>query len=392
MFSLFIIVAIAFGLEVALEATPLIALREAPSNCDGCHKGGRSQRPYIWRRCTLDCQGCHVDPSGAGARNEWGYYYSHDQQAMINMISPIDPMEDESFFDMHLDTRTTSVKQANTTKSFPMVLEATLRLKPFKDYLSLAYTSQLLGRTNDKLYRAVTTGDRRYREKYAVMIDALPLNTYVRAYRGIPMYGLRRPNHTLWIRERIGLGPYATVDAVQAGGTPNVPYWHYSNMQGNPYVEEPYRQKGTSYHGGMRGVTLGWHINASGWDTKSESHSVRMQAVGAGANVLDLLFYFEKNDRVVEVVDPFLSEIDVTRLHPSNKITEATVAYAGILGVMFGGIWETYDDSSRSSKRLNYFLDLHPFPNLQLEAWVRRETGERNYSDALFIAHLFFDF
>ena len=372
--------------------TPLIALREAPDNCDGCHRGGRSQKPFLLRRGTLDCQGCHVDPSGAGPRNEWGFYYSHDQMAMINFITPIDPLQDESFFDIHVDSRIANVQSGSNNYVFPMALEATFRLKPFKDYLSASYTAQMLGRTNDSQYRVVTTGDRRYREKYALMVDALPLNTYVRSYRGTPMYGLRRPNHTLWIRERIGLGPFATTEAIEAGGTPNVPYWHYSQMTGDPYAEASERQKGTSYHAGMRGVTLGWHLNVSGWDTKSETHAVEMSAFGVGTNIFGVLLYHEQNTRTVTALDEFDTAANPTRLHPTNKITESTLAYSGILGLMVGAIWETYQDASKSSNRLNYFIDFHPIPFVQMELWIRRETGEREYSDSMFITHFYADF
>lgn len=41
-------------------------------NCAGCHAPGRFNRPAIGRRCTLSCQGCHVNPNGGGMRNKYG--------------------------------------------------------------------------------------------------------------------------------------------------------------------------------------------------------------------------------------------------------------------------------------------------------------------------------
>ena len=390
---IFILLMVFFG-GVASElatATPLIALREV-QNCDGCHKGGRSQKPFLWRRCTLDCQGCHVDPAGAGPRNEWGFWYQNDQASMVNFFKPIDPLQDESFFDLHYDGRLAYQKVAGEAKSFPMSSEATFRLKPFRKMLSISYSALLLGRTGDSLFRIVREGDRRFRERYSVMIDALPLNTYVRAYRGQPMYGLRRPNHTLWIRERIGLSPFATTQATEAGGTPNVPYWRVSQMTGDPYVAEDLRQKGTSYHAGFRGVTLGWHLNASGWKTQSKTHKIDMSAVGYGANIFDLIVYGETNTRTAQVLDATLtSELEASKLHPSNKISEYSVAYAGILGVMFGVVHETYKDEAIDSTRFSYFVDLHPIPGLQLELWLRQEKGERELTDTLFMTHFYAD-
>ena len=187
-------------------STPLIALKEA-ENCGGCHKPGRSQRPFFARRCTLDCQGCHVDPSGGGPRNQWGTYYALDQASLLKMVA-IDPLDDQSRFDLHYDGRVATMTQGDHQESFVMSSEVSLRLRPFVDYLHFTYQNLLLGRPGDKLMRVNNEGDRRFRERYSVMIDALPLNTYVKAYRGTPVYGLRRPNHSLWSRERIGLDQF----------------------------------------------------------------------------------------------------------------------------------------------------------------------------------------
>ncbi|MFW7378612.1 MAG: hypothetical protein ACOH5I_07395 [Oligoflexus sp.] len=378
-------------LTESADATPLIALREA-QNCEGCHNPGRSQRPFLERRCTLDCQGCHVDPAGAGPRNEWGYYYSQDQASMVNFFKPIDPLKDESRWDGHLDARIIQWDKAGGQRqTFPMALETSMRLRPFKDYLHLTYQALMLGRIEDDMFRVVREGDRRFREKYSLMIDALPLNTYVRAYRGSPMYGLRRPNHTLWIRQRIGFDQMATTEAIELGGTPNVPFFRVSLMQGDPYVSRDLRQKGHSYHGGVRGVTLGWHLNASGWSTESEYHKIDMQAVGGGFNAFQVLLYTERNWRQVSAKEHSAAP-ETLSIHPGSTISETTLAYAGIRGVMFGSVWEELQDPSRQSKRSSYFLDLHPFPYLQLELWRRYETGSRRFEDTLAIMHFYADF
>jgi hypothetical protein len=370
-----------------LRAAPLYALKEA-QNCQGCHKPGRAQRPVLWRRCTLDCQGCHIDPSGGGPRNQWGVYYTYDQLSMKSLFTPVDPLEDRSRVDLHYDGRIIQRKTADATRTFPMNSEFSIRLRPLVEYLHLTYQNQLLGRIDDELFRIITEGDRRFRERYSAMVDGLPLNTYVRHYRGSPMYGLKRSNHTLWIRERVGLDQFATTDAWEVGMTPNVPFIRASKMSGDPYLDPKYRQQGTSVHGGLRGVTAGWHLNGSYWDTSSDTAKIQMKALGGGFSAFGIIGYGERNFRSVERL---VEERHRSDPHPGSTISEYTLAYGGLRGTLLGTIHERMELGSITSKRDNFFIDLHPIPYIHLEWWLRVESGERNLTDQLFIAHVYGD-
>lgn len=57
--------------EQATIAEPWISTRVA-QNCAGCHAPGRKNLPPKDRRCSLSCQGCHVNPNGGGMRSFYG--------------------------------------------------------------------------------------------------------------------------------------------------------------------------------------------------------------------------------------------------------------------------------------------------------------------------------
>ncbi|MDZ4661401.1 MAG: hypothetical protein SGJ18_07240 [Pseudomonadota bacterium] len=54
-----------------VQAEPWVSNRFA-QNCSACHSPNRNNVPLLERRCTLSCQGCHVNPNGGGVRNRYG--------------------------------------------------------------------------------------------------------------------------------------------------------------------------------------------------------------------------------------------------------------------------------------------------------------------------------
>ena len=70
-FSIFLSLAALFG--EFIQAEPYLSNRYA-QNCAACHSPGRLNRPAAGRRCTLSCQGCHVNPQGGGMRNQYGIW------------------------------------------------------------------------------------------------------------------------------------------------------------------------------------------------------------------------------------------------------------------------------------------------------------------------------
>lgn len=375
-----------------LIARGIYALQSA-DDCGACHNPGRSQLPVEQRRCTLDCQGCHIDPSGAGPRNSWGYYYNHARLAAIQVLDPIDPLQDQSRFDVHMDQRQVGRMANGEVHRFPMQAEFSLRIRPFVDHLHFTYQANYFGQSRSTAH---PVQQRQYLSRYSLMLDGLWFNTYLKAFQGIPVYGIRRSNHTRWIRERNGLGIYAHTRGVAIGGTPNVPYMHASYMVGDPTASAEDKQEGVSAHGGLRGVSYAWHINSSYWKTESVKNKIDMNALGIGAKVWPFILAAERNVRVVLDKEVGLREqiqfsSQASRVYPSAVTEEVEIVLAPAAPWMFGVLQEIYQSSSISSKRLSGYIDFNPLPYLQFEVWRRHETGTRDFWDTILVAHLYLD-
>src|SRR4051812_40103030 len=63
-------------------AQPWLATRYA-QNCAACHAPGRLNKPASERRCTLSCQGCHVNPNGGGLQTFYGVW---NQQRWLRSV------------------------------------------------------------------------------------------------------------------------------------------------------------------------------------------------------------------------------------------------------------------------------------------------------------------
>lgn len=67
------LVPILIFLNTFVFAQPWMSNRFA-QNCSACHSPGRINLPTKERRCTLACQGCHVNPNGGGMRSSYGVW------------------------------------------------------------------------------------------------------------------------------------------------------------------------------------------------------------------------------------------------------------------------------------------------------------------------------
>lgn len=123
-------------LVLPLRAEPWLGIRFA-QNCAGCHAPGRINLPPMDRRCTLSCQGCHVNPNGGGLRNFYGKWNENRwlRSFVVEALHPASSFAPVSKQHYHTALPpTTNNRKMIRTRGHPLVVaEQTLLLdeKPY---------------------------------------------------------------------------------------------------------------------------------------------------------------------------------------------------------------------------------------------------------------------
>jgi hypothetical protein len=290
-----IVLAAAGALSAAQEsrATPIYAARAART-CDNCHVSPNTwENPALeQRKCTLSCQGCHVDPAGGGMRTVTGRFYGRATLPVIatsprptsdwdrNLFGrrdkatsydhniphgPATMAEAHAYLDSVTDAFAWGAPRGDTPMGpfqgrygglradpvlrvggdfrvamllsqssliFPMQADVNAALHPLH-HLTVLVNVGARGQSSGYSDTFDDSHSPYFRELF-VMANELPYQAFLKAGRFVPSFGLRLDDHTNRIRREFELDgalPESRVTGVEVGAAPNYPFLQASYFQ-----------------------------------------------------------------------------------------------------------------------------------------------------------------
>ncbi len=288
------------------RGTPQYAAR-AGRACDNCHltPNGWTNPPLAQRKCTLSCQGCHVDPAGGGMRTVSGRFYARATLPMIatsprptvdwdRNVPRLGRRDRATTYTHHLPTGPADFTAARAWAdsvsdrwawadplggpstnlgplagrygalradpllrvgvdirvarlvtgglSFPMQFDLPVRFHPLHHVMFFANPG-VRGRRSG-YQRAFDDPATPYLREGFVMLHELPYQAYAKAGRFVPSFGLRLDDHTTRTRRGFELDasrPDARVTGVEIGAAPNYPFVQASYFRMTSRTRQPAR-------------------------------------------------------------------------------------------------------------------------------------------------------
>ncbi len=380
------------------SATPQYAVRAARA-CDTCHiepTGWLDPPEHTARRCSLDCNSCHVSRSGGGMRNPTGRFFNREQLSLFGSRpsesrsvkgtattpsstqrgryrlwegfsgwdrsgeTPIDEIPDRlgdidptPTWMLGSDLRTMVYAPITEGKvsAFPMQADFYAALWPM-EHLVVHAGLGMQGRRR-RTFEQPTVGASvadlvAVGELFAEWSD-LPYNAYLRGGRLRKNYGWRLDDHTTLTRSALGFRQQDVVYGVEAGINPNYPYANISAYYQRVGARPPINGQGAV------GVTLNAGIRELGWH------------FGGSAEVLYLL-----DDRAPQIT-----------LGPNWAINLYPFAVLGELGIQLRGISAPSADP-RPDMRISTETGIAVFHEVNLElmrglrSFIRYEWYDAN--------------
>lgn len=461
-----VVAVIATDLGREALALPQYAAR-AGRTCDNCHILPDWDTPvFSQRKRNLSCQTCHVDPAGGGMRTTAGRYYSRATLAMIatsprpyddwdrnfpglgrrDRATPYDeymPVGPANFTDAAAykdslhdkwawgtppgDTRygpfagrykelnpdpvlrigadirlATLVSQS--TLIFPMQFDIGTALHPVHHFTALMN----IGARGQSSGYSDTFDDSHspyFRELFA-MTNEWPYQTYAKAGRFVPSYGLRLDDHTNRIRREFELDgslPESRVLGVEVGAVASYPFLQASYFKLTSKYQEPDPWDILDVDDGWgAALNLGWR--ALGWSAGA-SAIARRRPLDEGGDTDTFGLYGSFNPWFFSSRIPLTlqGEIDVGSVQrASGRKADKLVGYGELGWLVWNGVnliiaydWSDPDRDvvDDHSGRIQFGGQLVVFPGVTFEARVRHldvATEEGDGTDLFLQMHLWF--
>lgn len=446
-------------------ATPLYAAR-AGRTCDNCHVSpNKWEDPALAsRKCTLSCQGCHTDPAGGGMRTVSGRFYGRatlpaiatsprptsdwdrnlfgrrDRATSYNSNIPYGPStqaDARAYADSISDRWAWGTPPGETRygpyqgrfgdlRADPVLrIGGDFRMAMLFSQSSLIFPMQVdIGTTLHPVHHAtvlMNIGARGRSSGYSDTIDdshtpyfrelffmthEWPYQSYVKAGRFVPSYGLKLDDHTNRIRREFELDgalPESRVTGVEVGFSPNYPFLQASYFGMNSKYEEPdpwdifALDEGTGYavNAGFR--ELGWAVGASVLARRRPLDEGGDTDTYGGYAVLNPWFY----SRGIPIT--LQTELDFgTRQRESGNEAKNMVWYGEIdwlaangLNILFAYDWADPDRDvvDDHSSRYQVGAQVTPYPGFTLDGRIRAlqvATSSGNGADFFLQLHIWF--
>lgn len=407
------------------QALPQFSVESARS-CQTCHIAPENwENPELkLRKCSLSCGSCHVNPTGAGMRNEAGRFYGLQTlpargprltETAARPTSPPPPGSPERFagispnprFQIGADVRLMAIGEIGAEEAegdgapddnvavFPMQTDLHVALRPFnpsrqnEGRLTLLATVGALGSRAEE-FNGFT--DRVYLKEWMAIYQDLPYQLYVKGGRFLPAFGWRLDDHTAFTRQGQTFDHQRQVTGIEIGLNPNYAYGHLSVYRNTPTGSAPLVDDsgfGTALTAGYR--ELLWQAGGSlMYESRDDATDV-----WAGANWSLNLFQADhpwKGGNVAPLI--YLGELDVRRTDP---VLASMETYTGIVayhelnyrvsrGLTVAGRYDWIDRNidlkDDHVSRYVAELRLHPYRGVELIGQYRQLTSPASESES----------
>lgn len=399
---------IALCLVDVAGATPLFSM-QAAEKCDTCHEmPDRSNPKWVEenykiseRKCRLSCGVCHINPSGGMLRNDSGFVFGTKVLPWKTEIpeeikSGLKVIKGNRFLTLGGDFRGLILSREGSDTNplfFPMQADLYVNANVGKHIALLTQIGMERG------------GNSAVREEF-VMLKDFPYNSYIKAGKFIPPYGLRLDDHTAFIRTKTSFDhsqPGSYVAGYEVGAEPVLLFARFSqfNADVTPATNTGNTARGISGEAGWRGLWLhlgASYFNIADFETSSTATTDRSAYGIFGALRLKWLPYLDKLT--------YLFEFDRRKDHIEGSggstdedadITFNELDYKIGRGANIKLRYETYEPEEGSSdnigrKRYLAGVDLYPYPftELNIQYRINREEPEKADNDLFLLAHIWF--